>query len=154
MANLTTAHLTTNETNFIMQTSAKQDSTEVTIFNTNSGFHLAFNLYLTAIVLMVGLVANVLICVVMSKPTFKKLPLSVYFTALAVSDTVVLCIIATRQIVYQLTGILHLGTTYGCTLLHYLLNVAAMMSSWIIVSIAVERLLVVKFPLKVKDLTR
>ena len=115
MSNFTANNSAVNQTMGLLSAAAKQVPTKVTIFNRNSGFHLAFNLYLTAIVLVVGLVANVLICVVMSKPTFKKLPLSVYFTALAVSDTVVLCITSCKQITYQMTEIFILRTTYGCT---------------------------------------
>ena len=46
-----------------------------------------FNAYLVGIITIIGCVANCLIVIIMNDKTFKKTTLSVYFPALAISDT-------------------------------------------------------------------
>ena len=125
-------------------------SVRASIRNTNIGFHQLFNLYLMGGVLVVGVIANIIIIIIMRDGRFRKLPMSVYFTALAISDTVVLCLIAGMQFMKQTTGSYYFISTSLCTTCGFLSNFATGTSSWFIVCIALDRLLVVRFPLKAK----
>ena len=128
-------------------------SIKVSYFTSNPLLHETFNLYLTSIFMPFGIVANILICIVMRHRSFKQLPLAVYFSSLAVSDTIVLTITCVMQIIKQTIDVNILSLHVSCTVFGTLLPGAAMTSSWFIVCIACERFLVVKFPLKAKQLT-
>ena len=119
----------------------------------NVAFHQLFNFYLMALVLVIGVIANGIIVIVMRDVSFRKLPLSVYFTALAISDTVVLCFTAGLQFIKQASEMNYFRNTFLCSTCGFFINFATGTSSWFIVYIACERLLVVKFPLKAKSLT-
>ena len=119
----------------------------------NVGFHQLFNFYLMAPTMVIGVITNIIIIIVMRDVSFRKLTLSVYFTALAISDTVVLCFAAAFQFMKQSIGKNYFHTTVLCSTCGFLMNLAIGTSSWFIVCIAFERLLVVKFPLKAKTLT-
>ena len=127
--------------------------TKPSVKNSNLAFHQLFNYYLMALVLLVGVMANSVIVVVMRDVSFNKLPLSVYFTALAISDTVVLCFTAGFSFLQQATGKSFMHNTVLCSTCGFVINFAGGTSSWFIVCIAFERLLVVKFPFKAKRFT-
>ena len=120
------------------------------IRNTNVGFHQLFNFYLMGAVLVVGVITNIIIIVIMRDGHFSKLPMSVYFTGLAISDVIVLSFTAAKQFMKQTTGVHFLIKTSLCSTCAFLSNCATGTSSWFIVCIALDRLLVVKFPLKAK----
>ena len=69
----------------------------------NVVFHRIFNIYLMFPILVVGLIGNVLVVAVMRDKVFNKLPLSVYFTAIAVSDSVMLTMHTIMQVMKELT---------------------------------------------------
>ena len=119
----------------------------------NPGFNMAFRLYLPAAVLITGVVTNSLVLAIMRTSTFNKLPLSVYFSSLVVSDTVILLQVAIRQILDQAAGIVIYRINILCTIAGFLLPAASMTSSWFVVCIAVERFLVVKYPMKAKKIS-
>ena len=119
----------------------------------NTGFHQAVNFGLIGIVIVVGLVANGLIVAIMQDSAFRKLPLGVYFTALAISDTVCLFFVGLLQIFKHSIKLNIYANTGLCSTLGYLLNVVTFTSNWFIVCIAFERFLVVRFPLKAKQVS-
>ena len=116
-------------------------------------FHQTINFYLTGMLMLIGLITNILIIIVMRDNAFKKTPLSVYFISLAVFDTITLFLAGTVQILKYSIGVNYFTNTVLCFTCGYLLNVAQFGSSWTMVCIALERFLVVKFPLKAKQLT-
>ena len=116
-------------------------------------FQHAINFYLVGILILVGLITNVLIVVVMKENAFKKTPMSVYFTSLAVFDTFSSCLLGVQQILKYSLGVNYYINTKLCFTCGYLLNVVMCASSWTMACIAVERFLVVKFPFKAKQLT-
>ena len=125
----------------------------VSLKSTNVTFHQLFNLYIMTVVLSIGVIANVTIMVTMRDASFRKLPISIYFTALAMSDTLTLALNAGHQFLLQTSGTSFFQSTILCCTCGFLLNVASGTSSWFIVCISAERLLVVKFPLKAKYYT-
>ena len=137
-------------TNWSIVTESLPKSIRATIRNTNVGFHQLFNFYLMGAILVVGVITNIIIIVIMRDGHFRKLLMSVYFTALAILDTVVLCFIAVLQFMKQTTGFHFFTRTILCSTCGFLSNFATGTSSWFIVCIALDRLLVVKFPLKAK----
>ena len=126
---------------------------KATFRSANVAFHQLFNFYLMALILIIGLIANSIIVIVMRDVSFRKLPLSVYFTALAISDTAVLCFTAGFQFLKQSGALHYFQSTVLCSTCGFFINLATGTSSWFIVCIACERLLVVKWPLKAKAFT-
>ena len=116
-------------------------------------FNMVLKQYLTGIILITGTVANCLVLVIMRTPAFHKLPLSVYFSALAVSDTIVLLLVGIRQIIQSTTGVNIYRVSIFCLFSGFFLPAASMTSSWFVVCVAVERFLVVKYPLKAKKIS-
>ena len=131
-------------------TESSPKSIRVSIRNTNVGFHQLFNLYLMGGVLCVGVITNIIIVIIMRDGHFRKLPMSVYFTGLAVSDTVVLCFTAVKQFMKQSSGLNFFRITRLCSTCGFISSFATGTSSWFIVCVALDRLLVVRFPLKAK----
>ena len=119
----------------------------------NTNFSIAFRLYLPGIVLVVGIITNLLVLVIMRSPFFKKLPLSVYFSVLAVSDTIALLTVSLRQILQEATGANINKIDILCHFTNFFLPAASMTSSWFVVCVAVERFLVVKYPMKAKKIS-
>ena len=140
-------------TNNCLVTESLPKMLDASVRSANVAFHQLFNFYLMALVLVIGVIANGIIVIVMRDVSFRKLPLSVYFTALAISDTVVLCFTAGLQFIKQASEMNYFRNTFLCSTCGFFINFATGTSSWFIVCIACERLLVVKFPLKAKSLT-
>ena len=92
---------------------------KATFRSANVAFHQLFNFYLMALVLVIGVIANGIIVIVMRDVSFRKLPLSLYFTALALSDAlpisgmVVPCFTAGFQFLKQ-SGALHYFPGTSC----------------------------------------
>ena len=68
----------------------------------NVVYHQVFNLYLMFPIMVVGLAGNAMVVAVMRDKVFNKLPLSVYFTSLAVSDSVMLVLSTVLQAMKEL----------------------------------------------------
>ena len=150
--------MNTTETDVIMANSSSVAESipkelRASFRSVNVGFHQLFNFYLMGVILVIGVIANTIIVIVMREASFRKLPISVYFTALAISDTVVLCFIAGLQIMKQASGINYFTSTRLCSTCGFLSNFATGTSSWFVVCVAFERVLVVKYPLKTKTFT-
>ena len=78
-------------------------------------------LFYAIIIMVVGTVANGLVVIVMRNKVFVNLPLAVYFTAMAVSDTVVLITTNSQHIVRHITlpRFRYFGQTFLCTTVGY-----------------------------------
>ena len=112
-----------------------------------------FKIISTPIIVLVGIIGNSLSLLVMRSDALKNKSYSHYLCALAVFDTLTLIInlIATVDEYYMyfsLPGIFHNFTNFSCKLYNFLSHVITLMSSWIIVLMAVERLMAVCVPFK------
>ena len=70
----------------------------------NKLYHDMFSVYLPVVILVVGIIGNILVVIVMRNNVFKKLPLSIYFTAIAVSDSAYLLLATSLQMTRELNG--------------------------------------------------
>ena len=126
------------------------DITEAIDPYNKSGFPLNYNnnlLYEFTSVNLAGIVLNVLAFVLMAQPHIRKNSTSCYFSFLAVCDTLTLiCSIVMR---WYNPFLMPPG---GCPLLFFVLLTSNHSSSWIVVSVAIERTLVILKPLKAKIL--
>ena len=112
------------------------------VINEEWGFW--FKIISTPIIVLVGIIGNSLSLLVMRSDALKNKSYSHYLCALAVFDTLTLIInlIATVDeyyMYYSLPGIFHNFTNFSCKLYNFLSHVITLMSSWIIVLMAVVR---------------
>ena len=106
-------------------------------------------LILYPIICIYGLVGNCLILAVLSRKSMQS-STNIYLSALAVSDTLKLV----NDLLYSLTVLLtHLARPHGQRMFrllypnsHFISNMSASVSSWLTVSVAVERFLLVCHP--------
>ena len=81
----------------------------------NVVFNRFFNLYLMFPLLFVGLAGNILVVVVMRDKSFKNLPISIYFTAIAVSDAAMLISVSVLQFLKELAQVRMFAVTRLCS---------------------------------------
>lgn len=110
-------------------------------------------IYISApMIFFVGIVGNSLTVVVMVRSSFRRLNTSVYLTALALADTICLfCQRLTRswlEFVFNL--LIDVISKWGCKALMFVHFSMSCTSSWLIVAMTLERLIVVWEPLKAK----
>ena len=84
-------------------------------FTSNVIFNRFFNLYLMFPLLFVGLAGNILVVVVMRDKSFKNLPISIYFTAIAVSDAAMLILVSVLQFLKELAQVRMFAVTRLCS---------------------------------------
>ena len=119
----------------------------------NLVLHQILNIYLQPIIIIVGLVGNVIILLVMRNKNFSLMPLRVYISALAVTDSVVLFVGSIRQFLRHSIDIEMYEVPVLCTFTDFFLTAGVSISGWLVVCLGVERALVVLFPHKAKRLT-
>lgn len=112
-----------------------------------------FKIASTPVIVFVGIIGNILSLVVMKSEALRHKSYSHYLCALAVFDTLTLIInlIATVDDYYMyfaLPGVFHNFSSLGCKLYNFMSHVITLMSSWIIVLMAIERLMAVCLPFK------
>ena len=104
--------------------------------------------------MFIGLIGNTLSFIVMKSKTLRKKSYSQYLSALAIFDTLTLILRQIRivdEYYYNKFGaneVFKNFDDFGCKIFHYIEHVAYLMSSWLIVLMAVERLIAVCFPFK------
>lgn len=108
---------------------------------------------LTPVIVLAGLVGNTLSFVVMKSKTLRHKSYSHYLSALALFDTFTLIIRQVRTVdeFYRRDGaneIFRHFDDFGCKVFYYLEHVFYLMSHWLIVLMAVERLIAVCMPFK------
>ena len=103
------------------------------------------------IALPVGLLGNILVILVLTRPAMRKNSASFYFTALAISDLgVLLSAIPSDLLGWNRLGFGNSYNTYTCILPIYFVRVCGGTSLWLLVALGVDRLIAVKMPLKAK----
>lgn len=109
---------------------------------------------LTPLIVLAGLIGNTLSFIVMKSKALRHKSYSHYLSALAVFDTLTLIIRQVRivdEYYYNKKGVNEVFKNFddfGCKIFHYLEHVAYLMSSWLIVLMAIERLIAVCLPFK------
>ena len=102
-------------TSAVTNGSSTTGSTGTVSFTSNVVFNRFFNLYLMFPLLFVGLVGNILVVVVMRDKSFKNLPISIYFTAIAVSDAAMLILVSVLQFLKELAHVRMFAVTRLCS---------------------------------------
>ena len=110
------------------------------------------NKYVRPAILIIGFFNNILTFCVMRRPRLKMLSVSVYFSALALSDNFVIIIDFVFNVLRYYGIYFRNHSTVICRHYHLWLRVFFTYSSWLVVCIAVERVLVVKYPFRAKSL--
>ncbi len=121
-----------------------------TIFDNSTGLQLTqklsdISMYVLPILALVG--NSITLLVILSNSQFNRSSFSVYIKAMAISDTFVLIF---KLISYQNKTAKYFHFSSLCTILIFLSEASGLLSIWIIVSITIERTLVVLFPLHKK----
>ena len=150
VAGSTILALTSNITTPAVRNVTRRQMKIDTGYAANELFHQAVNVYMLPVLMIVGLVANTLIILVMRHKWFQRLPLRVYMVSLAVSDTLALLVVGVDKCTRHAFGlILSRGQTI-CFTWGVFYNFFPTLSAWLIVCIAIERVIVVIFPTKAK----
>ncbi|XP_045173565.2 growth hormone secretagogue receptor type 1-like [Mercenaria mercenaria] len=108
----------------------------------------------TPIIVLVGIIGNVLSFIVMKTKTLRHKSYSHYLCALAVFDTMTLVIRQIESVDEYLvsykesSGIFQNFNDSSCKLYNFTVHVITLMCSWLVVFMAVERLIAVCFPFK------
>jgi hypothetical protein len=103
------------------------------------------------LLILCGTVGNIVSIIVLRRPKVRKAVCSFYFIALAASDLLVLYTGLLRQWIYYTFNfdVRHLGTA-GCKLHTWLVYFSLHFSSWILVAVTIERIMLVWFPIVAK----
>lgn len=103
--------------------------------------------YIPPFLLVFGTVGSILSIIVLQRPNLRKSVCTIYFSALAVSDLLVLYTGLLRQWIFTTsnTDIRHIGSLF-CKFHTWILYFSLDFSVWIQVAVTVERLLAVWFP--------
>ncbi|KAL4216305.1 hypothetical protein ACF0H5_024031 [Mactra antiquata] len=115
------------------------------------GFWMKF--VLTPVIVLAGLIGNTLSFIVMKSKTLRHKSYSHYLSALAIFDTLTLLIrqVHTVDEFYSRNGaneIFRHFDDFGCKIFYFLEHIFYLMSHWLIVLMAVERLIAVCMPFK------
>lgn len=107
----------------------------------------------TPVIVFIGIIGNALSLLVMKSEALRHKSYSHYLCALAVFDTLTLIThligaVDEYYVYFALPGLFHNFSSISCKLYNFLSRVITLMSSWIIVLMAVERLLAVCVPFR------
>ena len=103
----------------------------------------------TVITLVLGLAGNALVMVLMADVKFSTLSYPVYLKLLAISDSLVLLQIVTRESLRLFTSPYLVGSNlFVCAFTRFAINTTTMISLWLVVGLTVDRFFCVVFPLK------
>lgn len=110
-------------------------------------------IFFDPIIVIMGLVGAGLMICVMQRKALRTSSVSVYMTALAVSDALVLVLDFINNWLSMEVGYYVLSSSNGfCKFHRFFFNVAYTYSGWLVVALAVEKVLVVWFPFRAKTL--
>ncbi|XP_045173503.2 growth hormone secretagogue receptor type 1-like [Mercenaria mercenaria] len=108
----------------------------------------------TPVIVLVGILGNMLSFIVMKTKTLRHKSYSHYLCALAVFDTLTLIIRQIESVDEYLvshqktSGVFQQFSDGSCKLYNFIVHVITLMCSWLVVFMAVERLIAVCFPFK------
>ena len=105
-------------------------------------------LYGAPLILILGTVGNILSILVMLRKSLRMSTTSLYLTVLAITDLILLYVGLLREWIHHY--FLIEGSPKGCTSLISMITFIIYFEAWIIVSVSLERLVAVWFPIKHK----
>ncbi len=106
------------------------------------------------ILTLLGIVGNLLTIVATQRKRMRSSPISVYMTALACADTLVLVLDFLNNWVVIVSGVRLLSSSLGfCQTYNFLFTTLYTYAAWLVTCIACERCIVVWWPLKAKRLS-
>ena len=104
------------------------------------------------LLLIGGTIGNFLVCAVLMRKRFKQITTSVFLLALAISDTIYLYFshftMDWMSVVFSLS--FRTYSDWSCRLIVFIWRMAAVVSSWLVVAVTIERLFAVLIPFKAK----
>ena len=104
---------------------------------------------ITVITVVLGLAGNALVMVLMADVKFSTLSYPVYLKFLAISDSLVLLQIVTRESLRLFTSPYFVASnSIVCAFTWFSMNTTTITSPWLVVGLTVDRFLCVVFPLK------
>lgn len=102
---------------------------------------------------LLALFGNTLVVIVMSLPHNRKSPTSLFFTALAISDFLLILILPFERWLHWISGKSIYSISHPIMILKVILNYSVpQISSWILICITIERVLSVIIPHKIKSI--
>ena len=105
------------------------------------------------VALPVGILGNIFVILVLTRPAMRTNSASFYFTALAIADQgVLLSAIPSDLLGWNRLGHGNSYNIYTCILPIYFVRVCGGTSLWLLVTLGVDRLIAVKMPFKAKQL--
>jgi hypothetical protein len=105
------------------------------------------------VILLVGLTGNALSLAVMQTRELRKSPVSVFMSALAVADSLVLLLDFLNNWLKMVPNVFLLNASLGfCKFHRWFFDVVYTYAAWLVMSLAIERFIVVWFPLKAKSI--
>ncbi|XP_033749286.1 growth hormone secretagogue receptor type 1-like [Pecten maximus] len=105
------------------------------------------------ILLVLGTVTGVINLMVLTRRKIRKNSSAMFFIALAVADLIVLHTGLTRQwLIYSFDLDIRMKNNFLCKTNYFIVYLSLQMSSWTLVLITIERMIVVQFPYKAKVL--
>ena len=118
-------------------------------------YDISQKLFLVVIPLItvLGVVSNTFTFLVMRRPSLRKTPVAVYMSALSFSDSLVLLLDFINNWLHFVSGY-HITSSSEifCQFYNFVFQSAITLSSWLVVAVAIERLIVVWMPLRAKTL--
>ena len=106
----------------------------------------SMNLYLTPVIIVVGLSGNLLSLIVFIRTPLRHLSSSVYLAALCIADSAFLVQLFAVWLIYVRVFIFHMNGL--CQTFVYIMYVSSFLSVWFVVCFTVERYIVCIYPLK------
>ena len=114
---------------------------------------MVLNLYITPILLFVGTAGNILSFVIFSRPALKQSATALYFRCLAVADTLALNNGLWPSWMHDAFGIdIYPVTDVSCRIQTYLRYTLPDCAVWVLVIMAIERMVGVQWPHRVHDI--
>lgn len=103
------------------------------------------------ILLVLGTATGIINLIVLARKKIRKNPSAMFFTALAIADLVVLHTGLTRQwMIYNFDVDIRLTNNFLCKTNYFVVYLSLQMSSWTLVLITIERMVIVQFPHKAR----
>ena len=105
------------------------------------------------VILIVGLTGNALSLAVMQTKELRRSPVSVFMSALAVADSLVLLLDFLNNWLKMVPNVFLLNSSVGfCKFHRWFFDVMYTYAAWLVMALAIERFIVVWFPLKAKTI--
>ena len=150
-----------NQAKFTQNTTESSDqseSTQTTPTDSPSGeehplYDISHKIFLGVIpiITLTGVINNGLMLAVMQRPNQRNLSVSVFMSALAVADSIVLILDFINNWINFVSGVHLKSSSHAfCQIYNFVFTTAYTYSAWLVVCVSMERFIVVWYPLRAK----